>query len=240
MPKSRIGGKRPNLGDASANVEQRGRSKETGLTRPVEKIREEQRLDPDEVHLPEVQEGFSAQKSGLQGVIEAGLSRLAAAEGFQAQDKALGVLVKAMAGAAGPSRAPEADSPMLQGELRQVLQAAATTASPAELRKDATELLALATTALGTEGLPSSASKAQAVLAEDIQVIKGALADVLKRSDAETVNRLQQTQEGLIWAAGVLSRGNSALQKADINAGTRMDALAGVLRIVLKYAQSGV
>ena len=238
MPKSTIGGKGFNPG--SADVRAKGRSQETDATRPVEKVGHE-RLDPDDIPLPEIQEGFSTQKSGLQGVIEAGLTRLAAAEGFQAQDKALGVLVRAMAGAAGTAEPPEAFAGVLTGELRQALASApeASTIAPVELRRDATQLLTLATAALGTEDLPASKSKAEAVLVEDIRLIKDALADVLKRADRATVERLQETQSGLSWAADVLSRGQSALQKAESTAATRMDALAGVLRIVLKYAEHG-
>ena len=237
MPKSKFGGKRFNVGGSAADVNRSGPAKDAGRARPVEKIGQDERLDPDRLPVPQFQEGFSAQQTGLQGVIEAGLTRLAAAEGFQAQDKALGVLVKAMAGAAAPAAHPEA-TPMLQSELRQALQAGPKQVPPAELRRDATQLLTLATAALGTEGLPSARSKAEAVLTEDIRVIKGALADVLKRADPATVKRLQDTQEGLSWAADVLSRGQPALKKAEATAGTRMDALAGVLRIVLKYAQA--
>ncbi len=240
MPKSRIGGGHMKVGSSPADVKQRGRSQETGLARPVERVTDDLRLDPDEIPLPEIQEGFSSQQSGLQGVIEAGLTRLAAAEGFQAQDKALGVLVKAMAGAAAPAQPLETYAGLLQGELRQVLESAPAKVSAVDLRRDATQLLTLATTALGTEGLPAKKLPAEAVLAEDLRVIKEALADVLKRADAATVQRLRDTQAGLSWAADVLSRGQPALEKTDATAATRMDALAGVLSVVLKYAQQGV
>lgn len=238
MPKSKFGGKRYNVGGSTPDLGRSDRAKDAGRTHPVEKIGSDDRLDPDRLPLPEFQEGFSSQQTGLQGVIEAGLTRLAAAEGFQAQDKALGVLVKAMAGAAGPSRTPDTYSGLLQSDLRQVLEAGPKRVAPAELRRDATQLLTLATAALGSEGLPAGRTKAEAVLAEDLRVIKGALADVLKRADPATIKRLQETQAGLSWAADVLSRGQSALEKAEATAGTRMDALAGVLRIVLKYAQA--
>ncbi len=237
MPKSRIGGKKPSMGGVQNEVSPRGRSARTGLTRPVEKLAEDQRLDPHDIPLPEVHEGFSEKPSGLHGVIEAGLNRLAAAEGFQAQDNALGVMVRAMAG--GSAGGPTVDVPMLQRELRQALPATAATASGAERRKDAAQLLTLATAALGVEGLPQGRAKVEAQLTEDLMVIKEALADVLKGSDSAAVQRLQRTEAGLSWAADVLSRGRPALDKIDNNATIRMDALAGVLRIVLKYAQSG-
>ena len=240
MPKSRIGSKGFDAGSRSTDVKRGRRPHEAGLTGPVERIADEPRLDPDDVPLPAIQEGFSAQTSGLQSVIEAGLSHLAAAEGFQAQDKALGVLVRAMAGAASPAKVSEGSAVALQSELRQALASAPGEVSASELRRDATQLLTLATAALGTEGLPRSRTKAEAVLAEDIRVIKDALTDVLKRADAQTVKRLHDTQAGLSWAADVLSRGQPALEKANVPAGTRMEALAGVLRIVLKYAQLGV
>ncbi|MEL7369944.1 MAG: hypothetical protein AAFN74_13580 [Myxococcota bacterium] len=238
MPKSRIGGKRFNPAESAADVHAKERAQEAGKTRRVERIDDHERLDPDDLPFPEVQHGISTQKTGLQSVIEVGLTRLASAEGFEAQDNALGVLVKAMANAAAPDGAPEprgADV-VLKSELRQALSVAPSQASPVELRRDATQLLALATAALGTEGLPVG-RKAEAIITEDIRVIKDALADVLKGADARTVERLQQTEEGLSWAADVMHRGQSALEKADINAATRMDALAGVLRIVLKYAR---
>lgn len=193
---------------------------------------------PFEADLPERLPGLSGQPSVLQDVIQAGLNSLAHAEGWEATDNALGVLVKAMVGASAPSNAP-APTGQLPMEFSRMLRAFVPPGDAGalkQLKTDAQQLVKLSVVALGTEGLEGSKAKQEAQLEADVGVIKDALSSVLQLPTDERSQVLSATDRFLSWKANVLDRGAKALQTANVDAPARIDALVGILRIVAQYA----
>lgn len=197
-----------------------------------------------DVDLPERSPGIAAEPSVLQDVIQAGLTSLAKAESWQATDNALGVLVKAMVGASASSKADGGAALVgtLSMEFSRLLRdfvPPGDAGALVQLKKDAQSLVSLAVVALGTEGLEGlSRAKQEAQLETDVRAIHGALADVLKLPAEQRSKLLGATDQLLTWKANVLDRSAKALEAAGVNTPTRLDALAGILKIVNRYVSA--
>ena len=235
---NKIGGgnNRPNL-DALQRAQQArvGQTSAEQVSSPTSAPRAQVEQD-----LPERIPGLAAKPSVLQDVIQAGLSNLAQAEGWQATDNALGVLVKAMVGASAASNTP-APSGQLPMEFSQMLRGFVPPGDASalkQLKADAQQLVKLAVVALATKDLEGSKAKQEAQLEVDVGVIKDALKDVLQLPAEERGQVLSATDRYLSWKANVLDRGSKALQSANVDAPARLDALVGLLRIVAKYANA--
>jgi len=197
------------------------------------------RLDAD-TELPERYPGLSAEPSALQNVIQAGLSSLAKAQGWEATDNALGVLVKAMVGA-GAKRSGEVSIPAsLTMDFQRLFKSQVPPGDAAalmQLKKDAQQLVQLATVALGMEGLEGlPKAKQEAQLEADVRAIHGALSDVMKLPPAQRSELLGATTDLVQLKANVLDRSAKALDAAGIDTRARLDALAGILQLVAGYA----
>ncbi len=200
------------------------------------------RTDFDLPDLPDIQPGLFGAPSALQNVIQAGLDGLAKANNWQATDNALGVLVKAMVGANATSKNADA-GPMpatLPMEFQRLLKEFVPPGDAkalVQLKKDAKQLVGLSMVALGTEGLEGlSRSNKEAQIEADVRAVHGALADVIKLPTDERAKLLNATDELLNWKANVLDRAGPALKAAGVNTTARIDALAGMLKIVNAYA----
>lgn len=199
----------------------------------------EQRLH--EIDLPEKSPGLSAEPSALQNVIQAGLTSLAKAQGWEATDNALGVLVKAMVGAGAAKKTGDAATipASLAMDFQRLLKAHVEPGDAKaliQLKKDAQQLLQLSTVALGMEGLEGMPkAKQEAQLEADVRAIHGALSDVMKLPGDQRSKLLGATNELVQWKADVLDRSAKALDAAGVNTRGRLDALAGILRIVGGY-----
>lgn len=192
--------------------------------------------------LPDVQPGLFGAPSALQNVIQAGLDGLAKANNWQATDNALGVLVKAMVGAKATGKSADAGPipatlPMeFQRLLKEFVPPGDATAL-LQLKKDAKQLVGLSVVALGTEGLEGlSRSNKEAQIEADVRAVHGAIADVLKLPTEQRAKLLNATDDLLNWKANVLDRAGPALKAAGVDTTARIDALAGMLKIVNTYA----
>ncbi len=183
--------------------------------------------------LPPAHSSVQGKSSPLSGLIADGLTQLAKAEGWGAQQSALEVLVGAMrSGArAAPEPAPRADGASelaFEGLLgRQV--------GPErreEARQDARQLARLAVVVLGTAGLDGQKrGDRSAQIAADLAEVRSALAAVVASPDPAKTARLETLAKDLEWVASVLGR-----SKGTAAAQPRVDALVGLLKILVRYA----
>ncbi len=228
------GGQPPKIAPADA-----GKAQEVKAQSPA------QRMSAPE--LPKVQKGFSAQGSPLSEVIQHGLAKLAQGQGWENKEKALDVLVRAMGGAA-LAQPPNLEA--IAAKYRQQLRSARLKkakklgkADLEEAKEDAESLLALAVVALGDDGEEKRRGKQDQQLLLDLDELHTAVVDVLhpessgKAPSPGAQAALLSRAESLAWANTVISRGRSALEGAHIKAEARVEALAGILRILAKYAE---
>lgn len=222
-------------GEAPPRVDRNDPAKGAG-----EAARAQERLQ--EIDLPEKMPGISGEPSQLQSVIQAGLSSLAKANNWEATDNALGVLVKAMVGAGAAKKTGDAVPvpASLSLDFQRLLKAHVEPGDAealVKLKGDAKQLVQLATVALGMEGLEGlPKAKQEAQLEADVKAIHGALSDVMKLPAEQRSQLLGTTNDLVQWKANVLDRSQKALDAAGIDTRGRLDALAGILRIVSSYA----
>ncbi len=174
-------------------------------------------------------------KSPLQGVIQEGLTQLAAAEGWEAQQNALDVLVGAMLKSPNANKAEttKADAMSAMG-FGQVLSKYVPVTDRAKVKGDAQQLATLAVVALGTDGLAGTRkSDQEEQIKTDLKEIKGALSSVMELAPDQRAARLDNLSSDLSWVAGVLGRTDVRSE-----APARIDALVGMLKILSKYAQN--
>jgi hypothetical protein len=183
--------------------------------------------------LPPADSSVRGKTSPLSGVITEGLTKLARAEGWEAQQNALDVLVGAMMKGRPSAReeGPRADA-MSAMAFESLLTQHAPAEQRAAARKDARQLASLAVVALGTEGLRGQRKADQgAQLKTDLEEIHRALGDVIGSPDPGRTERLERVASDLEWVASVLGRSAGAK-----SAQPRVDAVAGMLKILLRYA----
>lgn len=186
--------------------------------------------------LPPAGSSLKGKTSPLSGLISDGLAKLAKAEGWEAQQNALNVLVGAMTGrglGALESSAPKAD-PMTERDFAKLFAAKVPPERRAEAKEDAKQIATLAVVAMGPHGLEGKKpSEQERQLRGDLTEIRSALAAVLAKPDAARNERLASLSEDLAWVGGVLGR-----SEATAKAQPRVDAVVGMLKIVLKYADA--
>lgn len=198
--------------------------------------------------LPKVQKGFAAQGSPLSGVIQQGLAKLAQGQGWENKEKALDVLVRAM-GATAMAAPPNLEA--IAAKYRQQLRSARLKRSKKlgkgeleEAKEDAESLLALAVVALGEDGEGEKRrGKQDQQLLLDLDELHTAVVDVLhpetsgKAPNPGARAQLLSRAESLAWANTIIARGRAAFEGAHVKAEARVEALAGILRILAKYAE---
>lgn len=169
---------------------------------------------------------LAGKSSPLSGTIKEGLSQLAKAEGWTAQQNALGVLVGAMT-SARDAAPPEPDALTQMGFAR-LLKRHAPVERRAQADQDGAQLARLALVALGEGGLEGQRKSERGGQVEsDLRVVCSAVADVMRRGEPE---RLENLAQDLAWIGTVLS-GSKGARAAQ----TQVEAVAGMLEIMLAY-----
>jgi hypothetical protein len=185
--------------------------------------------------------------------VQKGLAKLAQSQGWENKEKALDVLVRAMATTAAQQGTP-ANLEAVAAKYRQQLRAAKLKKSKKlgktdleEAKEDADSLLTLAVVALGDEddggGKGGKRRDRDQQLLLDLDELHTAVVDVLspehsgKAPQGGAQAALLSRAESLAWASTVISRGKAAFEGAHIKADARVEALAGILRILAKYAE---
>lgn len=183
--------------------------------------------------LPPPSSSIRGKSSPLSGVIAEGLAQLSRAEGWEAQTSALDVLASAMmrSGRRASSGDLQAD-PMSEMAFSSILARHATLSDRSAVKEDARQLARLAVVALGADGLSDKRRPERTKqLESDLAEVRGALADVLARPEGERTAQLKRVVSDIEWVAGVLAR-----SKRTREAQPRVDAVAGMLKILLRYA----
>jgi hypothetical protein len=193
-------------------------------------------IDPASFDLPP--RGLGERQSVLKSVIAGGLEELARAESWAANEKPLGVQVRAMVGAA-PTEPPRAAESMPRDFAQLLGGLESDPAQAAQIKQDAERLAALSIAALGgAQGLKDTRKAEQeAQLLADVATLKDALSEVMQKPAEERQALLAKNGADLAWAADVLARGRKALDAAGAQSGARLEALSGMLEIVGRYAK---
>lgn len=181
-----------------------------------------------EPQLPPAASSLRDRASPLKDQITAGLTQLAKAQGWEAQQNALDVLVGAMIRPTAAAPKAAAPDPLTEGSFVKML--AQTGVERTKAQSDGKQLARLALVALGVEALPGRPTERRAQLKRDLEEVHHALSDVVSSKDPTSAPRLEQLAADVTWVGQVLSRSKGADSASD-----RLTALAGMLKILVGY-----
>lgn len=193
----------------------------------------QKRIELDVSQLPEKVD-LSGTESGIGPLVAAGLARLGDDRYKPDTEGTLNFMVKTMqAGASGPAaKAVEDAVAQVRSGFSQLLRGmvSVTPETLKSIKQDVPKLVDLAVVALGSGKADSNQ------LVADLDVVRQGLSDLIAMTPDARSARIDKIKDDFGWAASVFSRGESALQAADLNVTNRLQAISGIFAIISKYA----